>query len=119
MRGYNRVILMGSLTRDPEIRYNPKGERVVKITVTIPHGRDPRTTTDNFDVLIFSRDKRDPMEKIRKGQWVLIEGKMKQRRWKTPEGQSRTKAEIIADSVEYLGISPGKQVNEQWARITE
>ncbi len=53
MLGYNRVILIGSLTRDPEIRYNPKGERVVKITVAIPHGRDPRTTIDNFDVLIF------------------------------------------------------------------
>ena len=103
MLGYNRVILIGSLTRDPEIRYNPRGERVVKITVAIPNGRGSRKTTDYFDVLIFLGDQRDPTEKIRKGQWVLIEGKMKQRRWETSEGQSRTKVEIIADSVEHLG----------------
>ncbi len=102
MHGYNRVILIGSLTRDPEIRYNPKGERVGKITVAIPNDRDSRTTSDYFDIIIFLRDQKDPVEKIRKGHWVLIEGKMKQRRWETPEGQSRTKVEIIADSVEHL-----------------
>ena len=53
MFGYNRVILIGSLTKDPDIRYNPKGERVVKITVAIPHGRDLRTATDHFDILFF------------------------------------------------------------------
>ena len=114
MLGYNRVILIGSLTRDPEIRYNPKGERVVKITVAIPNGRDPQIlTTDHFDVLIFSGDQRNPTERIRKGQWVLIEGKMKQRRWETPEGQSRTKVEIIADTVEHLGKYPGRQASER------
>ena len=109
MLGYNRVILIGSLTRDPEIRYNPKGERVVKITVAIPNGRDPQMTTDSFDVLIFSGDQKGPLEKIRKGQWVLIEGKMKKRRWETPEGQSRTKVEIIADTLENLGEYLGRQ----------
>lgn len=103
MLGYNRVILIGSLTRDPEIRYNPKGERVGKITLAIPNGRDYGRTTDSFDVLMFSGDQEDPMENIRKGHWVLIEGRMKQRRWETPEGQSRTKVEIIADSVKHLG----------------
>jgi single-strand DNA-binding protein len=101
--GYNRVILIGSLTSDPEIRYNPRGNRVANITVAIPQGRNPRTTTDLFDVLIFLGDQKDQIEKMRKGQGVLIEGKMKQRRWQTPEGQSRTKLEIIADSVEPLG----------------
>ena len=103
MLGYNRVILIGSLTSDPEIRYNPKGERVGKITVAIPNGRDSRTNKDYFDILMFSRDRKDPMEKIRKDHWVLIEGKMKQRRWETPEGQSRTKVEIIADYIKHLG----------------
>ncbi len=119
MLGYNRVILIGSLTRDPEIRYNPKGNRVAKITVAIPQGRDSRTSFDYFDVLIFLGDQKDPTEKMRKGQWVLIEGKMKQRRWETPEGQSRTKVEIIADSVEHLGTSPGRQAGEPWARMSE
>ncbi|UCD71184.1 MAG: single-stranded DNA-binding protein [Syntrophobacterales bacterium] len=113
MLGYNRVILIGSLTRNPEIRYNPKGERVVKITLAIPNGHGDRTTTDHFDVLIFLRDQKEPMEKIRKGEWVLIEGKMKQRRWKTPEGQSRTKVEIIADSVEHIGKYLVRQVSER------
>ena len=106
MLGYNRVILIGSLTEDPEIRYNPKGNRVAKITVAIPHGRGPKTSSDYFDVLIFLGDQKDPTEKMRKGQCVLIEGKMKQRSWETPEGQSRTKVEIIADSVEHLGTFP-------------
>ncbi len=108
MEGYNRVILIGNLTRDPEIRYNPKGDRVVKMTVAIPNGRGSETTADYFDVMAFWRDQRDPMEKLKKGQWVLIEGKVKQRRWETPEGQSRTKVEIIADTVEHLGKYPGR-----------
>jgi single-strand DNA-binding protein len=106
--GYNRVILIGSLTRDPEIRYNPKGERVVKMTVAIPNRRGPEMIADYFDVMAFWRDQRDPMEKLKKDQWVLIEGKVKQRRWKTPEGQSRTRVEIIADAVEHLGKHPGR-----------
>ena len=119
MLGYNRVILIGSLTRSPEIRYNPKGNQVAKITVAIPQGRDPRASSDYFDVLIFLGEQKDPTEKMRKGQWVLIEGKMKQRRWETPEGQSRTKVEIIADYVEQLGPSPAKQAGEPWARMSE
>lgn len=108
MDGYNRVILIGSLTRDPEIRYNPKGERVVKMTVAIPNRRGPVMTADHFDVMAFGTDQRDPMEKLKKDQWVLIEGKVKQRRWKTPEGQSRTRVEIIADAVEHLGKYPAR-----------
>ena len=108
MEGYNKVILIGNLTRDPEIRYNPKGDRVIKMTVAIPNGRGSETTADYFDVMAFRRDQRDPMEKLKKGQWVLIEGKVKQRRWETPEGQSRTKVEIIADTVEHLGKYPGR-----------
>jgi single-strand DNA-binding protein len=100
--GYNRVILIGSLTRDPEIRYNPKGERVVKYTVAIPHEPDQKGAVDHFDVLIFLGGQKDSTQKIRKGQRVLIKGKIRQRRWETPEGQSRTKVEIIADSVEHL-----------------
>lgn len=106
MDGYNRVILIGSLTRDPEIRYNPKGERVVKMTVAIPNRHGSEMPADYFDVMAFWRDQRDPMEKLKKDQWVLIEGKVKQRRWKTPEGQSRTRVEIIADAVEHLGKYP-------------
>jgi single-strand DNA-binding protein len=99
---------MGSLTRDPEIRYNPKGERVVKMTVAIPNTRGSKMTADYFDVMAFWRDQKDPMEKLKKDQWVLIEGKVKQRRWETPEGQSRTRVEIVADTVEHLGKYPGK-----------
>ena len=107
MDGYNRVILIGSLTRDPEIRYNPRGERVVKMTVAIPNRRGPGMIADYFDFMAFWRDQRDPMEKLKKDQWVLIEGKVKQRKWKTREGQSRTRVEIIADAVEHLRKYPG------------
>jgi len=110
--GYNRVILIGTLTRDPEVRYNPKGERVARMTVAVPDGRDSKTSTDYFDVLIFLRDQESPVEKIQKGQWVLVEGKVKQRRWETPEGQSRTKVEIMADSVERLGTFPRARIGE-------
>ena len=113
MLGYNRVILIGTLTRDPEVRYNPKGERVARITVAIPDGRDSKTITDCFDVLVFLRDQESPVEKIQKGQWVLVEGKVRQRRWETPEGQSRTKVEIMADSVEHLGKKLCNQVSKR------
>ena len=111
MRGYNRVILIGSLTRDPEIRYNPRGEKVVTMTVAIPNDRDPHVTTDHFDVVILSGNQKDTTGKMRRGQWVLIEGTMKQRRWETPEGQTRTKVEIIADTVKHLGKYPDRQTS--------
>ncbi len=110
MLGYNRVILIGNLTRDPEIRYNPRGEPVVRITLAIP---DSRTTTDHFDVVFFPGNQGDSMKKLREGHWVLIEGKMKQRRWETPEGQSRTKVEIIADTIEQLGKYPIRQTSQR------
>ena len=78
------------------------------MTVAIPNRRDPETTADYFDVMAFWRYERNPMEKLKKDQGVLIEGKVKQRRWKTPEGQSRTRVEIIADAVEHLGKYPGR-----------
>jgi single-strand DNA-binding protein len=100
--GYNRVIVIGSLTRDPEIRYNPRGKRVAIFTVAIPDARDPKGTADHFDAVVILGKRDDPMEKIHKGSWVLIEGKMKQRKWETPQGQPQTKVEIIADSIEHL-----------------
>jgi single-strand DNA-binding protein len=108
--GYNRVILIGSLTRDPEIRYNPRGDRVVKITLAIPN---ERMTTDHFDVVFVSGNQGNLAEKLREGQWVLIEGKMKQRRWKTPEGQSRARVEIIADTIRQIERYPGRQTSHR------
>jgi single-strand DNA-binding protein len=112
MASYNRVILMGNLTRDPELRYTPKGTAVCKIGLAINHNwtNDAGEKMEDVtfvDVDIFGRTAENVGEYMRKGKPVHVEGRLKLDTWDDKQtGKARSRLGVVAESVQFL--SDGK-----------
>ncbi|MEO1614699.1 MAG: single-stranded DNA-binding protein [Planctomycetota bacterium] len=111
MASYNRVILVGNLTRDIELRYIPSGQAVSDITVAV---NDRRKTASGdwveeatfVDVTLWGRNAEVASEYLGKGAPVLIEGRLKLDRWET-DGQKRSKLRVICEKMQMLGSKAG------------
>ncbi|NOY85732.1 MAG: single-stranded DNA-binding protein [Deltaproteobacteria bacterium] len=107
MADFNRVILMGRLTRDPELRYTPNGTAVANLSLAVNRrwkGDDQvREETSFFDIVVFGKQAENCSEYLGKGRPILIEGRLQQRRWETDDGQKRSKIEVVASNVQFLG----------------
>ena len=112
-RGINKVILVGNLGQDPEIRYTPGGMAVANITVaTSDSWKDKQTgeqqeRTEWHRVVFFNRLAEIAGEYLKKGSQVYIEGRLQTRKWKDQGGQDRYTTEIVANDMQMLG-SRGK-----------
>ena len=113
MASYNRVVLLGNLTRDPELRYLPSGMAVVDAGLAVndrrkaPDGQWVDETTF-VDVTFFGRTAEVVGEYLTKGSQVLIEGRLKLDTWETSDGQKRSKLKVIAERMQMLGPPSGK-----------
>ncbi|ANN70891.1 single-stranded DNA-binding protein [Bordetella bronchialis] len=110
MASVNKVILVGNLGRDPDIRYSPKGEAICNISVaTTSHWKDKATgaqreETEWHRVVMYSRLAEIAGEYLKKGRPVYIEGRLKTHKWQDKNtGQDRYTTEIIADQMQMLG----------------
>ncbi|MBN2720537.1 MAG: single-stranded DNA-binding protein [Proteobacteria bacterium] len=107
MANYNKVILMGNLTRDPELRYTPNGTAVATLGLAINRrykaNDEWKEETDFFDIVVFGKQAENCGEYLKKGRPVLVDGRLSQRRWETDDGQKRSKVEVVAFSVQFLG----------------
>lgn len=104
----NKVFVAGNLTRDPELKYAPSGTAICKLGLAVNRryktGQgEQREETSFFDVTVFGRSAETVDQYMEKGRAVLVEGRLKQDRWESQEGQRRSKVEIIADRVHFLG----------------
>ena len=108
-RGINKVILVGNLGRDPEVRYMPSGSAVTNITVaTSESWKDKQTgeqqeRTEWHRVVFFNRLAEIAGEYLRKGSQVYIEGSLRTRKWQGQDGQDRYTTEIVANERQMLG----------------
>ncbi len=108
-RGINKVILVGNLGQDPEIRYTPGGMAVANITVaTSDSWKDKQTgeqqeRTEWHRVVFFNRLAEIAGEYLKKGSQVYIEGRLQTRKWKDQGGQDRYTTEIVANEMQMLG----------------
>ena len=106
MAEYNKVILMGNLTRDPELRYTPAGLAVCEFPLAAQHKYrvhdELKEEVCYIDVVIFGRAAENLKEHIHRGSRVLVDGRLTQRRWETPEGQKRSKHEVVAATVQFM-----------------
>ncbi len=113
MAGINKVILIGNLGKDPEVRYLPNGTAVANITVaTSETWKDKQTgeqkeQTEWHRVTFFRRLAEIVGEYLRKGSKVYIEGKLQTRKWQGQDGQDRYTTEIIADQMQMLDSKGG------------
>jgi single-strand DNA-binding protein len=111
--GINRVVITGNLTRDPELRSTSGGMSVLKLGVAVNDRRKNQTTGEwedvpNFvDVTIFGSRGEALSRFLSKGSKVAIEGKLRWSQWENPQGEKRSKLEVIADEVEFLSSRDG------------
>ena len=110
MASLNKVILLGNLTRDPELRYTPNGRPVSTFGLAINRRfRQDDTWRDEVcyvDIVSFGRQAETVTEYLTKGSLAMIEGRLQWRSWETEDGQKRSKHEIIANAVQFLPRSP-------------
>ena len=107
-RGVNKVIIVGNLGQDPEVRYMPNGNAVANITVaTSESWKDQQgqmqERTEWHRIVLYRRLAEIAGEYLRKGSKVYLEGRLQTREWQDPQGQKRYTTEIIANEMQMLG----------------
>ncbi|MCX7988040.1 MAG: single-stranded DNA-binding protein [Thermodesulfovibrio sp.] len=102
---FNRIILIGNLTRDPEIRYTPSGVAVATVPIAVNsryrQGDEMKEETLFIDAVVFGKQAEVCTQYLNKGRTVLVEGRLRERRWEY-EGQKKSKFEIIASNIRFL-----------------
>jgi len=111
MASYNRVILVGNLTRDPELRYIPSGTAVSDVTLAVNDRikRDSQWVEETtfVEVTLWARTAEIANEYLSKGSSILIEGRLRLDTWENNEGQKRSKLRVVADRMQMLGSRGG------------
>lgn len=112
MASYNRVLLMGNLTRNPEIRYTPSGTAVADLGLAINENFKNKAgetveQTCFVDVVVWGRQAETSAEYLQKGSPVFVEGRLQLDQWENQQGEKRSKLRVRADRVQFLG-TPGK-----------
>jgi len=108
----NLVVLVGNLTRDPELRYTPAGTAVTKFGLAVNNrrkvGEEWKDEPCFVDVSVFGRMAETSSEYLSKGRQVAIEGRLSYSKWEK-DGQTRSKLEVIANNIQFLGQGQGQQ----------
>jgi len=107
-RGLNKVMVIGNLGRDPEMRYTPSGRPVTTFSVATSRtwntsDGEKRVETEWFNVVAWSSLAEICKQYLTKGQQVYIEGRLQTRHWDDPEGNKHTSVEIVANEMIILG----------------
>jgi single-strand DNA-binding protein len=113
----NRVVLVGNLTRDPELRHTPSGTPVCSLRVAVNTRRKDESgqwvdKPNYFDVTAWGQQGENCAQYLSKGRPVAIDGRLEWREWEAQDGSKRQAVEIVADSVQFLG---GRMEGEQQA----
>ena len=112
-RGVNKVILVGNLGKDPEVKYTASGAAVTNVTIATSESWNDKQTgekqekTEWHRVVFFRRLAEVAGEYLRKGSQVYIEGKLQTRKWQDQSGQDRYTTEIVANEMQMLGSRGG------------
>lgn len=117
MANFNKVILLGNLTRDPELRYTPSGTPMASFSLAVNTPRMGQRGTEGegqdsaaerreevcfVDVVAFGRQAETASEYLSKGRAALVEGRLQWRSWENQDGQKRSKHEVMADRIQFM-----------------
>jgi single-strand DNA-binding protein len=107
---FNRVIFIGNLTKDPELRYTPNGAAVstfrIAVNTRYKQGEENKEETLFIDTVVFGKQAENCSQYLSKGSQVLVEGRLQERRWES-DGQQKSKFEVIAQNVRFLSRKSG------------
>ena len=104
----NRVVLVGNLTRDPELRHTPGGTPVCSLRIAVNSRRRDESgqwvdKPNYFDITVWGNQGERCAQYLAKGRPVAIDGRLEWREWETPEGNKRQAVDVVADTVQFLG----------------
>ena len=115
MASYNKVLLMGNLTRDPEVRYTPKGTAIATVGLAV----NRRWTTETgeqkeevtfVDVEVWGRQAETVGQYLSKGKPIFVEGRLRLDSWEDKEsGQKKSKLKVVCERFQFIGASTGRQ----------
>ena len=121
---FNKVLLMGNLTRDPELRYIPSGQAVTSFTVAVNRNYVATTGEKKEEVsflriVVWGRRAEVCNEYLKKGSPVFVEGRLQTRSWDAPDGTKRSAVEVIAQNVQFLsrGGATGRSAESEMDKI--
>ncbi|MGC2626679.1 MAG: single-stranded DNA-binding protein [Candidatus Udaeobacter sp.] len=112
MANLNKVLLLGNVTRDPEVRYTPKGSAVCDLGVAVNRSYttdsgEKREEVTFVDVTLWGRTAEVASEYLKKGRPVFIEGRLQMDTWDDKQtGQKRTRLRVVAENMQLLGARP-------------
>jgi single-strand DNA-binding protein len=123
MAGLNKVMLIGNVGRDPEMRYTANGSAVTTFTVAVNRNYqsqegERREETDWFEVVTWNKLAELCSQFLQKGRQAYVEGRLHTRSWEGQDGQKRYRTEVIAQTVLFLG-SPGGSSNRMMEHFDE
>ena len=113
MASYNKVMLLGNLTRDPEVKYTPKGSAVADIGLAVNRtyttdGGEKREETTFVDVTMWGRQAEIAGEYLKKGRPLFVEGRLQLDTWDDKQtGQKRSKMRVVCENFQMLGSRDG------------
>src|SRR5580658_5622451 len=112
MANFNKVLLIGNLTRDPEVRYTPKGTAVGDLAIAINDSYKAqdgtiKETVTYVDIEVWGRQAETCKQYLTKGRPVFIEGRLKLDQWEQ-EGQKKSRMKVVAERVQFLGSGAGR-----------
>lgn len=113
MASINKVILIGNLGRDPEVRYTPNGAAICNITIATSRNWKDKTSGEKVEetewhrVVFYDRLAEIAGEYLKKGRSVYVEGRLKTRKWQDKDGVEKYTTEVIADNMQLLGGRDG------------
>jgi single-strand DNA-binding protein len=116
-RGLNKVMLIGHLGRDPEMRYTPAGRPVTSFSIAVsrtwnsPEG-ERREETEWFNIVAWGNLAEICKQYLSKGQQVYVEGRLQSRRWEDQEGKKHASTEVVANEMIILGERPARTGSE-------
>lgn len=111
-RGVNKAIIVGTLGKDPDVKYTAGGSAVVNVSVATNESWKDKNTGENVEktewhrIVIFGKLAEIAAQYLRKGQQVYFEGKIQTRKWQDQSGQDRYSTEIVANEMQMLGGRP-------------
>jgi single-strand DNA-binding protein len=112
MAGINKVILVGNLGRDPEVRYAQSGMAICKLSVAVnEREKDGDQWVDRaewFRVTVFGKTAENAAQYLQKGRQVYVEGRLKTDKYKDKEGVERTSTEVVGSVLQFLGSGEGR-----------
>jgi single-strand DNA-binding protein len=117
MANFNKVLLIGNLTKDPELRYTPQGTAVVNLRLAVNRkfrdkNQELKEETCFVTAVVWNKQAETCNQYLHKGSPILIEGRLQSRSWEDNSGQKRNVLEVRAERVQFLGTAPAKGVTE-------